>query len=925
MAEPVSILNEEYSLPSGYTEHLNQRDINHLFKTQLQALESGLLSEDNFLMVAEPGTGKTLAAEFAIVDNAISASSDVSVFLVPYRALAEEKAQTFQAQLGDEFNLEVESSLGGERHDPVELFDANILVMTYEKFDYHLRNHSNYIPNIGLVVIDEFQTLGKENRGPNLEILTTRLLSDYPDIRIVGLSATTPNYEDVAGWLQGQCSDSGDWRKCALHEGMYIVQDRELVLDKEDGKIRTDIPSYSDYSRVDPIIDYLREDDENQALVFAQTRNKAENIASNLQEYLVENQRSNSIYTDSIATTELKKSISQTDTGGPAIDKLKKCVKHGIGFHHAGISDSIKRTVVDAVEDQTLRVVVSTTTLGAGINLPVDRVYIPKPRVGADNDEYGRDMTTSEYKNLAGRAGRPQYGGNPGESILYADNKLQASGRRDEYIDGDLEIVTSEIDPADPPVVLNLLRECDTVSDVTEYLRQSFLPLSTEFDESTVQRGIQGAIRELSSLEMITRDGDEISLTDIGTATSKQLISPRAVHSAINHLRQVESLDNFEVVDLLVVLASTSELENCRLFSWKFNIDLDKVRQELPVLDIDDDDLENAVLTGCVIADWVGGDDLDDVFDEYQVAKTRTKTDIKERAGPRLARSIKYLQEILGEADEDLDDEFNERLSTLESQVRYGLSEEQVPFAECGITTSQGLISHLQQGVGIEHPREIAEGSVLQLFGEVDDSKPYEFTRKAVNEFCDSPEKERKHTLLDARAIDGPGFMKIRNLLKSNHTEFQNHCEEHLENMDYLQFEPIDESGQDRFAEGYLRVLDESENEILEKNGTSIEIAVECKSKDDLSEGVVGSNDATDVVRKADGQPYQVTIGNPGFDTDAVDDAKRQGILLLTASAFATLVIYAYKGTIHPEKYVEIFTTEGQLDRPDILEILDEW
>jgi len=923
MPEPVSVLHEEYSLPSGYTEHLNQRDVTHLFQTQLQALENGLLSEDNFLMVAEPGTGKTLAAEFAIVDNAISSSSDLSIFLVPFRALAEEKAQTFQTQLGDEFNLEVRSSLGGERHDPEELFNSNILVMTYEKFDHHLRNHTSYLSNIGLVVIDEFQTLGKEQRGPSLEILTTRLLSDYPDIRIVGLSATTPNYEDVSDWLQGRHSDSGSWRKCPLHEGMYIKQDRELVLDKEDGQIRADIPSYSGNTRIDPVIDYLREDDDNQALVFAQTRSEAETIATNLRDYLVENQRSSSIYTDSVTTTNLKKSITDAD-GGPAIDKLSKCVKHGVGFHHAGISDSVKQMVVDAVEEETLRVIISTTTLGAGINLPVDRVYIPKPRVGADNDEYGRDLTTSEYKNLAGRAGRPQYGDDPGEAILYADNQLQASGRRDEYIDGDVETVTSEIDPAELSVVLNLLRECNSVSDATDYLQQSFLSQSTGFDEASIRGGIRGAVNQLSDLDMVTTDGDEVSLTDLGEATSRQLISPKAVHAAITYLRQVGSLDDFEIVDLLVVLASTSELENCRLFSWQFSIDHDTIRQELPVLDLTDEDLKNAVLTGYVIADWVNGEDLEDIFDELQVAKTRTKTDIKERAAPRLARSLKYLQEILEEADEDLDDEFSDRLGTLESQVRYGLPEDQVPFAECGITKNKGLISHLQNRVGIDHPREIAQGSVSQLFGEVSDSKPYEFTRIAVNEFCESPEKERKHTLLDARAVDGPGITKIRNLLESNHTEFQNHCEEYLETLDYLQFEPVDESGQDRFVEGYLRVLDRSESRIIEQDGTPLEIAVECKSKDDLSDDVVGAEDATDVVRKADGQPYMVTIGNPGFDADAVDDAKRQGVLLLPASAFATLVINAHKGRTSPEIYANVFTTEGQLTRPQLLELLNE-
>lgn len=924
---------QEYGLPPVYVDHLiDDRDVNQIWQTQREALEEGLLGEENFLVIAEPGTGKTLAAEFAIIERA--AYGDTCAFLVPYRALAEEKEEQFRDTVGEELDLVVKSSLGGERYEPGELFSADILIMTYEKFDYHLRNHESHITNLGAVVIDEFHTLGKSERGPKLEIVTTRLITDYPDIRIIGLSATTPNAEEVAQWLNASYSDSGSWRKCPLHEGVYVESNREVILDTGDSQSREDIGDYYDdpddpahnyQESIDPLVEYLGRANERQCLVFAPTRDKAEAIAARVREYQIERNRSTPIDVSGVNTTRLQNDIEETvNISTDTIDELSNCVNHGVGFHHAGLPDRIKQKVTQGFEDGTLRAIVSTTSLGAGINLPVDRVFITKPRIGSDNDEYGRDMLVGEYKNLAGRAGRPQYGDDPGEAILYSPNPLRRSTLLTQYVDGDIEEVESEINFEDEELVLNLLRDCSSIESLMVYIQNSFLGESANLEEQSAKDTLEQSLRSLEGSNMIAGiNSGEVELTALGNATSKQLIDPATVSRSCEYLQMVDP-DEFDRVEFLLVLAAGPLLSMNRVYSWK-DFDLEEVRRELPVPNgIEDDDLRNAISTALVVDAWIADEDLDEVFNDLQIAKSRTSADVTERAAPLLARGTKVVREIISEADEELESAYGEMLDQLESKVRHGLDDELVPFAEYGITSDRNVITHLRENIGIEHPEDIATGSITTLFGELGYKQAYQFTRNAINEFCERPERERKHTLLDAREI-GPGVSEIEELFESSETEFENRCEEFLGDLSGTIYDSHDEQVRKKIAEGTLHLLDDTGEDVHEVDSTPVRIAVECKSKQDHSEKI-DPDDATAVVQKANSEEnFLLTVGNPGFEDDAIDAAERQSVLLLPAAAFATLVIYADENNYRPEVYAEIFTEEGLLSRPDILEILDEW
>ncbi|WP_255153013.1 DEAD/DEAH box helicase [Halorarius halobius] len=921
-------LESDFALPPIYVDHLKEdRDPEHLWKTQIDALDAGLLGSDHFLMVAEPGTGKTLAAEFAIVDNATAISRETSVYLVPYRPLAEEKARSFGSTIGDELDLKIESSLGGDRHDPDELFKADVIVMTYEKFDYHLRNHPTYLNEVGLVVIDEFHTLGNETRGPNLEIATTKLLTDFPDTRIVGLSATTPNANEVADWLDASWSDSGDWRQTELWEGTHVLESDDITFHIPTSADSESLEVPAVPQEIAPILDHLKRSDTNQALVFAPTRNDTQKIAKLLKRYLEKHPRSSEISTNDVRSEQTAETIDQyAGQEGETVAKLKKYVNFGIGFHHAGLPDQIKHAVVDGLENEALRCVIATTSLGAGINLPVDRVFITKPWIGG-RGEYGRSMTVGEYKNLAGRAGRPQYGDDKGAVVTYASNPIQASSIQSEFIDGTIEAVSSEIDPSDPELVLNLLRDHDTTREVWEFLEDSFGGYRSDFPQKDSLDAIEDAVTELIEYQMVEKgNGGVLSLTDLGEATSKQLISPRTVHAAFEHL-QGTVIDEFDELEFLKVLCASPLMEMNRLYrrGGERGLDIESQRSSLPSTvssRIDDETLANALVTARVINQWIGGDSVNDCYEDNRISASRTPSDLRDRAAPMCARGIKTITEILEESRPEADEGLRNRLGLLEVQVKQGLSEEEAPFAEHGIATSRRWIQHMQTQIGVSHPREIID-EITVLFGDMDGSRAYRYTRKAINEFSDPPEKEKLHTQLDAKS-EGYGISEVKTLFETIETEFERAVEDALGSCNGLQYYSRDESGQDRVPEGILTVLDSTGRDAYQSGGEEYRIALECKSKQDLTDGEVSADKATDIVRKASECELYLTIGTPSFEASADDDARRQGVLLMPVATFATLAVYASTKSYDLGTLAKVFNRTGELHRQTLLEILGE-
>ena len=394
------------------------RGYKELYPPQAEALERGLLDGKSMLLAMPTASGKTLLAELAMLKAALQGRR--SLYIVPLRALATEKYDSFKKfrTLG----VSVGISTGDFDKRDERLGKNQIIIATSEKADSLMRNGASWVRDLAVLVVDEIHLLNDVGRGPTLEMTITKLRHCNPDLQVIGLSATVANAQELAAWLKAELVSS-DWRPIRLREGiicngLLVFSDGEATLDaKKDEALALVKDTLSQSAQI---------------LIFENSRKNAEAAASRL---------CGLIPADAEAL-ELSQSILATGESETA-KRLASCVSRGIAFHHAGLLSEQRRLVEQGFRDNKIKVIASTPTLAAGLNLPARRVLIKSYK----RYEYGRGMTpisVIEYRQMAGRAGRP--GLDPyGESFLMAKNSSEMQDLMEHYIHGTPEEIWSKL------------------------------------------------------------------------------------------------------------------------------------------------------------------------------------------------------------------------------------------------------------------------------------------------------------------------------------------------------------------------------------------------------------------------------------------------------------------------------------------------
>ena len=200
-------------LSNSMKKNLQYRKIDTLLPAQYLAIEAGVLDKNpkDILVVAETSAGKTLIGELAAIKTILEYKKQV-LFLVPLVALANTKYESFRKAFADE-GFSIGLRVGTERlvvvkkrkiiPDTQNLSSKDIVVGTYEGIDQFIRSGWS-LDNIGLIVIDEIQTLAEEERGPTLDGLISRQRLQKHPPQIIGLSATIGNPEYLSEQLKLQ-------------------------------------------------------------------------------------------------------------------------------------------------------------------------------------------------------------------------------------------------------------------------------------------------------------------------------------------------------------------------------------------------------------------------------------------------------------------------------------------------------------------------------------------------------------------------------------------------------------------------------------------------------------------------------------------------------------------------------------------------
>ncbi|MEA1965992.1 MAG: ATP-dependent DNA helicase [Euryarchaeota archaeon] len=543
-------------LPADIIEYYARAEagITELYPPQAEAVEKGLL-DNNILAAIPTASGKTLLSELAML-YAIR-SGGKALYIVPLRALASEKYDQFSKFR--EIGIKVGISSGDFDSRDEYLGDNDIIVATSEKADSLLRNETHWIHDLTTLVIDEIHLLDSPDRGPTLEVTIAKLRRIIPRLHIIALSATVGNANEIADWLDAGCVRS-EWRPVDLREGV-LLDETIHFLGRKDADIQV--------GRAGQVIALVNDTlcDGGQCLIFDNSRRNAVSTALRVSKAL---RQPNNPDPDS-DLIDLADTVRESESD--AAQKLADCIEQGVAFHHAGLISEHRRIVEDGFRSNRIKVIACTPTLAFGLNLPARRVIIKSYHRYDPN--YGmQPIPILEYKQMAGRAGRPHLDPS-GECVLIAKSYQEMENLLDHYIESDPEPIHSKLgtESALRSHILSAIAGmfATTQKELMDFLELTFFAAQ---QETSYLRGIvENVLDFLYEKEMITAAGESLDPTPLGQLVSRLYLDPLGASTIIDGLR---SRDDASDLTLLHLICRTPDIRKLYLrkndYGWVRNL-----------------------------------------------------------------------------------------------------------------------------------------------------------------------------------------------------------------------------------------------------------------------------------------------------------------------------------------------------------------
>ena len=922
---PLEILIEKYGFWEDFVSAYAEKRGPYLWKSQIKAFEEGAFNNNNFLMVSSAGSGKTHVAELILFKSIID-TGKTAVYLAPYNALVEQKTNDFKELFEHEnLGLKVAKSILEEDDNFNRLKESDILVMTYEKFDYLLRNYPELISFFSCVIIDEFHMIGENQRGPSIEIIVSSLLKKYPSVKIVGLSAVIPNTPEIASWIDASYCDMGDWRRNPLYEGVFSKLTSKVDFYEGKQVVRSyDVSRLCDNSECNFIIDFLNNgasdnDNLNQQLVFVRRRKDCTQLAARLYKNLaklnfVRDQIIESQYLD-----EISEKISRVESSDTHLVKeLKKCLSQGVAFHHAGLSNEIKKMIEEGFESGKILILISTTTLAAGINLPAKRVIVTEPKIAV------YEMKTSQYKNIAGRAGRPKYTSEAGECVILANNPVLKQSYLSRYVFAKPEPLVSAIDLKERlDIILNLARDYPNSHDIIDVLDKTLFGIRKSAKKEDIGIKVDLAIDVLEKLGYLDKIEDTISLTSLGNSVSKQIINPYSVYYILNFLRnnKEKTQDEIFLKNLLLVVCSVPEFEEgLRIWSTAIFPNRKNIQQNLSLRHIADlRTIDTIINTANIIQGWIKEDSYQKILSENNVDTSYWgSSDIGERIAPMFSRIFRVMRIILEESETELHNIFDATLEKMQYRTYYGVKENHIDFVKYGIVKQRNTFKNLENK-GIKNIDALLKKDIQDLGKLIGNREAIKLKRRAARKLLSDANMEKQLLIIDAFE-SGIDISIFERLFSTSEREFELAVEDSLHHLkSFMKVNPhTDQSSSKPEFDVYL--IDSKGNYMTNISGNKFKICMECKSTSALKK-LVTTSTALEVLKKCPNASYtqKVVIGTPDFEEEANISAKEHGILLIPVFVFARLLVLNSKNLLDIDKLISIFNETGKITHDKLM------
>ncbi len=651
---------------------------------QRAAVDAGLLNDKNLVVAAPTASGKTLIAEIAALDT-IKKGRKV-VYIVPLRALATEKYEEFREKY-ESLGIKVAISIGDFDASDNWLGSQDIIIVTSEKLDSLLRHGTPWINMVGLLVVDEIHLLDSADRGPTLEVVLTRL-RQVCNPKILGLSATINNYQDLAKWLDAN-SVRSDYRPVKLTKGICFGS-----------KIEFNSGEVFEFESLQDELDFIIRDTmskNKQALVFVSTRKSTESTAERVGSVL----RTGLFGLNPTSKEQLNEIAKEIESAleNPTDQclRLANCIRAGSAFHHAGLVNKQRKIIEDAFRKGLVKVVSCTPTLAAGLNLPAYRVVIKDLK--RFSSFKGMDFLPNlEIEQMCGRAGRPKYD-DKGEAILVPKNQRESVYALENYINGQTENIYSKlgVEPVLRTHILALIasgvvtnkQELENFFKKTFYAHQfkDFDQLKIKLDKmlnllvkfgfvSTDQESDDSPFKRANSLT----EEKKLEPTKIGKRVSELYIDPITANYLIKVFERVKT-DGVSWFGMLHIMARCMEArplisakkKDAEILNEILAKEMDGLIDKMPnEWDVEYEDYMDSVKTATVFYYWINEMGEDKILEELSVTpgELRARLDILDW----LLYSSTELALLLNHMD------MLKNLKKLRVRVEYGIKEELLPL-----------------------------------------------------------------------------------------------------------------------------------------------------------------------------------------------------------------------------------------------------
>ena len=854
--------------------------INELTEIQKAAFtDSSLLQGSNVFIAAPTSSGKTFIGEVLAVKAANNLHR--AIYLVPYRALAEEKYFDFWEKYHDSgISIVVSSGDHSEFDADIRRGDFGIAIIVYEKLAQLLVQSPGIISDCHLLIADETQLIRDRERGPLLELLLTRIKRLRPSPQIICLSATVKNLGGFDLWLNAKLIETKN-RPVPLLEG--VLEKPQAIKLHNVGENLTEIKEFnlpSSANEKEAILDALVKglNPVEQMLVFRTRVDDTEKTAVRLAQLLPVNKVSGQIRNRIMLLED-----------SPMRSFLNKYIERRVAYHNAGLSVEERRLIEHLFNEGIIQIIITTATLAAGVNTPADMVVIADFRRWDQALRTNMPIDVAEYRNCAGRAGR--YGKKTrGISLILADRIGQTNQLERKYIFGDPPELASAI-PMQPELAQQVLvviggQLADNKSDIVGLFCDSFafrsfyLPNKCELE---LTQAIDAGVDQLLALGLITEQDGKLKVTSLGkvAARSGVYIDTFGVLKTLVESVTLETATS----DLLSGITNVSEMQRLRPF---------------------DPEKRTQLLFG-----WVNGESVmkltTDFSSEYSVGHGRI-TELGSVAEWLLSTAAQIGNSI-GSTSTVVD-----KLSNLAQEAHFGVPLELVPLAQLRALPRSDILRLLinDKGIKLTDPHKIIDADPSQFVDILPPQKVMTLKGKIAQSIGETLRRRKVGHLLrcDRLAAIRP---LVERVYDTHGTEFERALEQLLN-------APMVELNVRRFTS---QPSGQPDLEFQALKGT---VVISAKASDDnmkpiswdKSKEVLGSVGYTGTASNF------IVIGKPDFHNIAIENAKEVAgkgdrILLLPVDVMVELCLQKIEGKISREALISTIEDKyGVLNRTDV-------